>query len=183
MNMLPIDKKAFGKFGPYTLITGILLVVLGVAGILLPGVMSLSTVILIAWLLLTGGGLWAVHTYKHSPKSVMDWVKPALLLIFGGMMLFYPVSGVAAVGLLLAVYLLLGALHSFALAQSIHPDKGWGWMTFNGVVSIMLASLFLIGWPDTSLWLVGIYVGISLLFDGWALVVIGLALRKGMAAS
>ncbi len=179
MNDLPIDKKAFDKFGPYTLITGILLLVLGVAGILLPGVMSLSTVILIAWLLLTGGSLWAVHTYKHSPKNVMDWIKPALLLIFGGMMLFYPVSGVAAVGLLLAVYLLLGAMHSFALARSMHPDKGWGLMTFNGVVSAILASLFLIGWPTTSLWLVGIYVSISLLFDGWVLVAIGWTLRKG----
>jgi uncharacterized membrane protein HdeD (DUF308 family) len=179
MNILPIDKKAFDKFGPYTLITGILLVVLGTAGILLPGVMSLSTVIFVAWLLLAGGSLWAVHTYKYSPKSVMDWIKPALLFIFGGMMLFYPVSGVEAVGLLLAVYLLLDAVHSFSFAQSIHPDKGWGWMTFNGVVSAMLASLFLIGWPATSLWLVGMYVGISLLFDGWALVAIGWALRKG----
>ena len=89
MNILPIDKKAFDKFGPYTLITGILLVVLGTAGILLPGVMSLSTVIFVAWLLLAGGSLWAFHTYKYSPKSVMDWIKPALLFIFGGMMLFY----------------------------------------------------------------------------------------------
>ncbi|MGB8410606.1 MAG: hypothetical protein WCE58_11955, partial [Gallionella sp.] len=28
-------------------------------------------------------------------------------------------------------------------------------------------------WPATSLWLVGLYVGISLLFDGWARVAIG----------
>jgi uncharacterized membrane protein HdeD (DUF308 family) len=179
MNILPIDKKVFDKFGPYTLITGILLVVLGTAGILMPGVMSLSTVIIVAWLLLAGGSLWALHTYKHSPKSVMDWIKPALLFIFGSMMLFYPVSGVGAVGLLLAVYLFLDAVHSFSLARSIYPDKGWGWMTFNGVVSAMLASLFLIGWPATSLWLVGIYVSISLMFDGWALVAIGWALRKG----
>lgn len=180
MNMLPIDKKTFDKFGPHTLITGILLVVLGTAGILLPGVMSLSTVIFVAWLLLAGGGLWAVHTYKYSSKSIMDWIKPVLLFIFGGMMLFSPARGVAAVGLLLAFYLFLDAVHSFALARSIHPGKGWGWMTFNGVVSAMLAALFLIGWPATSLWLVGMYVGISLLFDGWALVAIGWALRKGV---
>jgi uncharacterized membrane protein HdeD (DUF308 family) len=179
MNMLPIDKKSFEKFGPYTLITGILLVVLGVAGILLPGVMSLGTVIFVAWLLLAGGSLWAVHTYKYSPRNAMDWIKPVLLFIFGGLMLFYPAIGVAAVGLLLAGYLFLDAVHSFVLARSIYPAKGWGWMIFNGVVSAMLASLFLIGWPATSLWLVGIYVGISLLFDGWALVAIGWALRKG----
>jgi uncharacterized membrane protein HdeD (DUF308 family) len=108
----------------------------------------------------------------------MDWLKPALLLITGGLVLFYPASGVAAVGLLLAIYLLLDAFGSFALAQSIHPAKGWGWMTFNGVISVLLATLFLIGWPATSLWLVGLYVGISLLFDGWALITIGWMLRQ-----
>ena len=179
MNILPIDKKVLDKFGPYTLITGILLVVLGTAGILLPGVMSLSTALFVGWLMLIGGILWAVHTYQYGPNNVMDWLKPALLFIIGGLMLFYPVLGVEAVGLLLAVYLLLDAMHSFALAQSIYPARGWGWMTFNGVVSALLATLFLIGWPATSLWLVGLYVAISLLFDGWALVAIGWMLRKG----
>jgi uncharacterized membrane protein HdeD (DUF308 family) len=51
-------------------------------------------------------------------------------------------------------------------------------MTFNGVVSDLLASLFLIGGSATSLWLVGLYVSISLLLDGWALVTIGWMLRK-----
>ena len=179
MNVLPTDKKILEQFGPHTLWIGILLIVLGTAGILLPGVMSLSTVILVGWLLLVGGSLWAIHTYKYSPKNIMGWLKPALLFIIGGLMLFYPVLGVEAVGLLMAVYLLLDAMHSFALARSIYPAKGWGWMTFNGVVSVLLASLFLIGWPITSLWLVGLYVGISLLFDGWALVTIGWMLRKG----
>jgi len=42
-------------------------------------------------------------------------------------------------------------------------------MAFNGVMSFLLATLFLIG----------LYVGISLLFDGWALIAIGWVLRKG----
>ncbi len=61
MNTLPINKKILDKFGPYTLITGVLLIVLGLLGIALPGVMSLGTVIFVAWLLLTGGALWAIQ--------------------------------------------------------------------------------------------------------------------------
>jgi len=178
MNTLPIDRKALDRFGPYTLLTGILLIVLGTTGIFLPGVMSLGTEFFVAWILLIGGVFWAIHTYKYSPKNIMDWLKPALLLITGGLMLFYPLSGVAAVGLLLAFYLLLDAFGSFALAQSIHPAKGWVWMSANGVLSVLLAMLFLIGWPASSLWLVGLYVGINLLFDGWALVFIGWMYRK-----
>lgn len=178
MNTPFIDKKVIEKFGPYTLFIGFLLIVLGTVGILLPAVMSLSTAFFVGWLLLVGGLLWAVHTFKHSPTHVMDWLKPVLLLITGSLMLFYPIGGVEVVGLLLAVYLLLDALGSFTLAQSVHPAKGWGWMVFNGVISIVLAALFLLGWPVTSLWLVGLYVGINLLFDGMALVAIGWSLRK-----
>lgn len=182
MNPLPVKNSVLDKFGPYTLLTGILLIVLGTAGILLPEIMSLGTEILAAWLLLIGSFFWAIHTFKYSPKSMMDWLKPVLLLFIGGLMLLYPATGVAAVGLLLAIYLLLDAFGSFALAQSIHPAKGWGWMAFNGVTSALLATLFLVGWPATSLWLVGLYVSISLLFDGWALLFIGWNLRKVRSA-
>jgi len=37
--------------------------------------------------------------------------------------------------------------------------------------------LLLIGWPATSMW-VGLYVGISLVFDGRALLMIGWSMKK-----
>jgi len=177
MNPL-LDKEIVRSFGRYTFIVGGLLILLGAGGILLPNIMSLGMNILVAWLLLTGGAVWASHTYQYSPTSVMDWLKPLVLVITGVAMLFYPADGIAGVGLLLAVYLLVDAFSSFMLAQSVYPDKGWGLMSINGVASLFLAILFMIGWPETSYWLVGLYVAISLLFDGWALLFIGWNLRK-----
>ena len=174
-----LDETILGKFGPYTLVTAILLIILGTVAIFLPGVASLGTAIFAAWLLLAGGVFWAIHTFRYDAKSIMNWIKPILLVGVGLLMLVYPMSGVAAVAMLLAIYLFLDALGSFALARAIHPVKGWGWMAFNGAISFLLATLFLIGWPATSMWLVGLYVGISLLFDGWALLAISWSLRKG----
>ena len=166
------------KFGSYTLTTGILLLLLGAVGIFLPELVSLGTAFFIAGLLIGGGLLWSIHSYKYSTGHIMDWIKPILLFIIGSLILFYPVTGIAAVGLLLAVYLLLDAFGSFVMAQLIHPLGGWGWMVFNGIVSLLLALLFLIGWPVTSMWLVGLYISISLFFDGGALIAIGTAIRK-----
>lgn len=180
--MLPIDEKIFGKFGSSTLVIGILLIILGIIGIAFPVLVSLATGIFAAGLLFIGGMIWAIHSFKYSPKSVSGWFKPVLLLMTSGLLFYSPFSGVEVVGLLLALYLLLDAFGSFTLAQSIHPAKGWGWMVFNGMISVLLATLFLIGWPTTSLWLVGLFISISLLFDGWVLVAIGWALRKGERA-
>ena len=183
MSPLPmIDKKNLGKFGSYTLVTGVLLTVLGTVAIFLPGMMSMATDIFAAWLLLIGGVFWAIHTYRYDSKCAMSWLKPTLLVGIGLFMLLSPVSGVAVMGMLLAIYLLLDAFSSFSIARSIHPAKGWGWMTCNGVISFLLATLFLLGWPATSMWLVGLYVGISLLFDGCALLAIGWAFRKAKSS-
>jgi len=82
MSTLPIiDEKVLGKFGSCTFVTAILLIVLGTAAIVLPGVMSLGTAIFAAWLLLIGGLFWAMHTYRYDSKHVMSWIKPALLAI------------------------------------------------------------------------------------------------------
>ena len=166
------------SFGGHTLAIGILLVILGTAGIVLPGLMSIATVAFVASVLLVGGALWAYHTYKGNRRSFMDWLKPLLLILSGLLMLFFPLPGVASLALLITVYLLLDSYGSFSLAHARYPEKGWGWMTFNGIVDLALAALFIVGWPKTSLLLVGIFVGVSLVFDGWALITIGWALRK-----
>jgi len=178
MESLTSDTQYSLKLGRHTLIAGVLLAILGTIGLIMPGVISIATVVLVSWMLVFAGALWSYQTWLSRRGAFFDWLKPVLLIVTGGLMLFYPLSGVAAVGLLLAVYLLLDAFGSFTLATAIRPNKGWGWMTFNGIISLILAILFLLGWPASSLFLVGLYVAISLVFDGWALIVIGWAVRK-----
>ena len=178
MKPLSTNSENSNKFGQHTLIAGVLLTILGIIGLIAPGLMSITTAVLVGWMLIFGGAFWSYQTWQSGHHSVLDWLKPILLTLTGGLVLFYPLSGVAAIGLLLAIYLLFDTIGSFVLAKDIHPDKGWGWMTFNGAVSLLLAMFFLVGWPATSLFLVGVYVAISLFFDGWVLIVIGWATRK-----
>ncbi len=180
MSTLPnINEELRGKFGLHTLLVGILFILMGTAGIIVPIVMSLGTVVFIAWLLFLGGVMWGIHTFRYDRKGVTNWIKSTLLIAVSVLMLIYPMPSIEALALLLAIYLLVDAFNSFILANAIHPVKGWFWMAFNGFMSLLLATLFLAGWPSTSLYLVGLYVGISLLFDGWALFAIGWTLRKG----
>ncbi len=96
------------------------------------------------------------------------------------MILFYPISGVETVDLLVAIYLLLDGFGSFALASLRKPAKGWWLWTLNGILSIILAIIFLMTWPfvPAEMWLVGIYVGISLLVDGQVLIFLGAGAEK-----
>lgn len=131
--------------------------------------------------MLVGGGVWAYHSYQSrhtSDNSLADWFKPLLLIVFGILLLAFPVPGIASLALFLSAYLLMDAYGSFSLAHTLYPAKGWGWVLFNSLTSLALALLFIIGWPANSIMLLGIFIGVSLLFDGWALIAVALAMKK-----
>lgn len=161
------------------LITGVLLAVLGVAGIFLPGLMSLAIEIFLGWWMIAGGIFWGYFTYQLHSSSFISWLKPLILIAGGLLLLVYPVSGIAALILLISFYLITDAFSSFGLAMERRPLPGWFWMILNGVISLTLAMLILVGWPATSVYYLGLFVGISLFFDGMALFMLGAALREG----
>ncbi len=171
-----IDKQS-QRFGNHTLTVGILLIVLGFIGILVPVALSVITAALIGWLLILGSAFWGWHAYKHGASSI-DWIKSILLLFTGILILVRPLTGIASIAILLSLYLFMDAFASFSMADRTRIRSVHGWMIFNGIIDIILGVLFLVGWPASSLWMVGMFVGISLLFDGWALATIGWGMRK-----
>jgi len=58
------------------------------------------------------------------------------------------------------------------------PFPGWIWMVINGILSFFLAALFLVDWPFSSIWLVGLFVGISLFLDGLTIIFVSNAIKK-----
>ncbi len=172
-----ILQRELSYFGKHTKLIGVLLIALGSLGIIVPSLMSVIAAGVVAGLLTAGGLLWAMHTYRADTRTLMDWVKPLLLLATGIIMVLYPQQGIASLTILLTIYLVLDSASSFTYAQQWRPRKGWGWMLTNSLVDLLLAGLFIYGWPKSSILLLGIYVGISLIFDGWALVMIGADLK------
>jgi uncharacterized membrane protein HdeD (DUF308 family) len=171
------DINTMVRFGPRSLWVGILLIIAGICGVALPAVMSAVTVAFVAGLILIAGAIWGWHSMQHA-TGWSDWLKPILLLVVGGLMIYQPWTGIASIALLIVAYLALDAIASFSLARGGNGKHNHSWMILNGVVDILLVILFLWGWPESSLWMVGMFIGISLVFDGWALVMIGWSLRQ-----
>ncbi len=162
----PIKKDLIENFRKYSKIAGIVFLLLGVVGIFFPVIMSLATSIFFGWLLILSAFLSAYHTYNTDKKDWLGWLKAFIFFITGALVVINPLPGVAALGIIFAVYFFMDAFASFALAFDTKPKKGWWIVLLNGVLSVILAIVFLMNWPFSSLWLVGLFVGISLLFDG-----------------
>ena len=112
------------------------------------------------------GGRWSVH------------LKPAVLIAIGLLILFHPVAGAAALGLMLAIYFILDGFVGVTFGWELRPLSGWRWLMFNGLLSFALAIIFIVGWPFTTACLVGLLVGISLFLDGIMLLMFALVADK-----
>ena len=175
---LNINKEVLERFKKHAKIGGILFMILGAVGILYPTIMSLTTLAFVSYLMVLTGFLSAILTWKSNKKDWAGWLKSIILILTGVYMVIYPTVGIATLGLLFAMYFFMDAFASFGLAFSLKPEKIWWLWLFNGFTSLLLGVLFIIGWPSNSIYLVGLFVGISLFFDGVALFGGALAAEK-----
>jgi len=68
------------------------------------------------------------------------------------------------------------------LAFRRKPQGGWSWLLANGILSIVLAILIVIGWPLGSLVLIGYLVGFQIITCGIARIALANAARKAPSA-
>ena len=64
------------------------------------------------------------------------------------------------------------------VAFSARQANGWVVLLVSGILSLVLAFLILRGWPESSMYVVGILIGINLLFTGVAMIALGSTLKN-----
>lgn len=163
-----------GRGRGWQIFWGILLIVAGVLALLMPAVAALATTLFLGWLLVVSGALELIHAFQTRSASGFGWrlASAILTLLVGLAIVFLPMAGIASLALLIGGFLFLAGVVRLALAYLLRPLKGWGWVLFDGVVSILVAFLVVIGWPATSVALIGFLTGFSLILTGlWHLFV------------
>lgn len=78
---------------------------------------------------------------------------------------------------LIATLFLIAGLYQLIVSLWTHP-LGWGWQVLSGVVTTVLGALLLAGWPATGLSVIGLFIGIDLVFFGWAWIMLAVRLHK-----
>ncbi|MDJ0858946.1 MAG: hypothetical protein QNJ03_07695 [Dinoroseobacter sp.] len=65
------------------------------------------------------------------------------------------------------------------LGLQARPEKGWGWLTFSGVLSVLIAIFLFSQYPAISIVLLGVFAGASLIGDGAGFLRFAYALKTG----
>ena len=154
---------------------GIVLIVLGTLAIGSTFVMTIASVFFFGWLLIIAGVMEAIHAFWHKRWAgfFLDLLTGILYVVAGWMMVTNPGGSALLLTLIIAMFLVFeGVFRIVASLAARYPH--WGWVLFNGVISLLLGILIWRQWPSSGLWVIGLFVGIEMLLNGWLLVKIGL---------
>ncbi len=92
--------------------------------------------------------------------------------------------GITAVGLTLwiAAFFFIAGIFRMVTRPICSFIIGVG-IFFNGLITFILGVLIISQWPVSGFWVIGLFVGIDLIFAGWAWVLLSLAAHKPASRS
>lgn len=158
---------------------GIILMLLGIAAVVRAVTATVASMVFFGWLLLFSGTIEFVHAFMVG-KWAGFFVHILVALLFGitgALMVFRPVISAEAVTFVMSVFFLVAGLYQLFASLWTHLP-GWGWQAVNGALSAIMGVLLLMQWPVSGLWVVGLFVGIDLIFYGWAWIALAIGLHR-----
>jgi uncharacterized membrane protein HdeD (DUF308 family) len=160
-------------------VLGVLLILVGTAALGSALIATLATVSVFGWLLVVGGAFQAGGSIwcRSWGGFFLHLLAGILYLVVGFLVVNHPGEAAIVYTLLIAVLLFVQGLFRIlgAVAGQFH---NWGWVFLSGCITLALGAMIWRQWPLSGLWVIGLFVGIEMLFSGWALLMLGLAARR-----
>lgn len=109
------------------------------------------------------------------------WIVLGILYVIAGFLTFEnPLLAGALLTLMLGIALIVSGVMRIILAFAMRAGP-WIWVVISGLITLALGAIILMHWPVSTLYTLGIFLGIDLVFAGASYVSIGLGLRSAKA--
>ncbi|MHA6641919.1 HdeD family acid-resistance protein [Mesorhizobium sp. A623] len=141
---------------------------------------TVASVYVVGWLMLMAGIVEIIHAFGVKTWGrFFYWLLSGLLYAVAGFFAFdNPLLASTVFTFLLAVALVASGLLRVWVGYHHRAEKGSGWIITAGVVTALAGLIIAMGWPVNSLWVLGLFLAIDLVFQGWTFIAFGLALKK-----
>ena len=162
----------------------IALIILGILAIIAPAIASAFFTAMIGWITLISGGVMIVQSFRSHPVRGfwLNLIVGILYAIAGIYILLNLGKALLALTLAFGILVVVEGIFTIIMAFTQRAGRSMSWLVvLNGMVTMILGIMVLNRWPFSALWLIGLYVGISLLMSGISLLVAALAARKVIA--
>lgn len=168
-------RKKWGWF----LALGILLIIGGTVALGSAFMMTVFSMIFLGWLMIGSGVVEAFHAFTCKKWSgfFIDLLTGLLYVVVGFMVVANPGASALALTLLISMFLMVGGIFRIVVSLIVRYQN-WGWLLLHGVVNLLLGIAIWRQWPLSGTWVIGLFVGIDMIFNGWSLVMLGLTAKN-----
>ena len=102
----------------------------------------------------------------------------ALYIVAGFVTFENPLLAATVLTLMLGVALIVSGFLRIFLAMQMTELVPWAKVALSGVITVLLGGMILAQWPVSSLYVLGILLGVDLVFAGIGWIGMGLALKR-----
>ncbi len=165
------------------LATGIAMVIVGILAALAPLASGILFNLLVGAALIAAGIVELVDAFRSSrwQRGVLVALTGIVTLVAGVACILNPIVGLVALTVVFIGYLVLAGVFRMVLAFQLPSGlSGRFWTFLSGAAGLVLAFVALSQLPITSLWLIGTFVGASLLTGGIARISLARGLRRAI---
>lgn len=161
------------------LLLSLVSILVGLVAIVAPMAAGLGATIVVGWLIMLSGGSHVALAFEPQRLGSRAWHALAGLsyLIGGIIILLRPDVGLISLTLLLAAMFLAGGVFRLAAAFALRTRSRALWLFADAILTLLLGALIYLDWPGSSHWLIGTFVGVTLVFNGAAGLAFSLAVR------
>ena len=158
-------------------------VVYAIAGFIALGSVLMATVatVYVVGIMMVVSGIAEVvnSTQMKTWGKFLLWALLGFLYIIAGFVTFEnPLLAAALLTLMLGCALTISGVMRIILGFSMKRGMPWIWVVLSGVVTFLLGMIILSHWPVSSLYILGLLLGIDLVFAGASWIGVGLGLRR-----
>jgi uncharacterized membrane protein HdeD (DUF308 family) len=157
------------------LILGIMLVVVGSLAIASAFIATLATVTLFGTFLVVGAAMQLVSavTCRNGRGFLVHLLAGILYAVVGLIMMNHPLQAAAGLTLMLAAAFMASGILRI-VGAAVEHFHGWPWVMINGFITLFLGIYIWRHFPESAFWVIGLFVGIELIFTGlaWIMLVI-----------
>jgi uncharacterized membrane protein HdeD (DUF308 family) len=141
---------------------------------------TVATVFVVGIMMIISGVAEVISAFQlKSWGKFILWVLLGLLYIFAGFVTFEnPLLAAAVLTLALGAALVASGIMRIVLAFSMKGGSPWGLVALSGLITLVLGGIILAHWPVSSLYILGVFLGIDLIFAGVSWIFLGLGVRK-----
>lgn len=169
--------RAFSASKGWLIAGGILSIFVGFAAIGSPLVFSLVIAQFLGIFALVSGviSLFLAIFGKHPGHRVLEGISALIRIAAGVVLLMCIASSVAVITLVFAIFLGVQGISTIAGSIRLKGNPGWVWTLINGVAALVLGLMVFYRWPGDSAFFLGLFFGISAIFNGMSYLMLGLA--------